>query len=236
MINNLDLSDSLKFQYSVNKPFPHIIIDNFFNESILSHAIEELKKFEDWGHDPTEYVKAHQINKEFTPWNPDCYEHFKTVAPNASYVLNYLNSNITLNYLENLTGIQNLLADNSWMGAGIHRIHSGGKLDVHIDYNWHKHMEAHRRINLLLYLNKDWKKEWGGDLELWEKDLSRKSIEIAPIFNRVVIFNITDEAYHGHPIPMTSPEGTSRYSFALYYFTKDRPQQEINPPHDVIWK
>lgn len=235
MINNLNLSNDLKFQYSVNKPFPHIVIDNFFNESILSHAYKEVQQFDNWGHDPTDYVKNHQVNKEFTPWCPEVYESFKQLSPNASYVLHYLNSQTTLNYLEQLTGIKDLIPDDSWSGAGIHKIHPGGRLGVHADFNWHKELGLHRRINLLLYLNKNWQVEWGGDLELWERDLSAKSVQISPIFNRAVIFNITDDAYHGHPVPMSSPEGVCRYSFAIYYFTKDRPEDEKNPPHDVIW-
>lgn len=235
MINNLNMANDLKFQYSVNKPFPHIVIDNFFNESILHHAVEEIKQYDNWGYDPTDYVKEHQVNKHFTPWNEEAYEELKQIAPNTTYILNYLNNSQTLQYLETLTGISNLLADNTWEGAGIHRISSGGKLGIHADFNWHKKMLAHRRINLLLYMNKNWEQEWGGNLELWERDLSAKVIDIAPIFNRAVIFNITDDAYHGHPIPMTTPSDVFRFSFALYYFTKERPESEINPPHDVIW-
>jgi Rps23 Pro-64 3,4-dihydroxylase Tpa1-like proline 4-hydroxylase len=85
-------------------------------------------------------------------------------------------------------------------------------------------------------LNKDWKEEWGGDLQLWNKDMSMCVKKILPIFNRAVIFNITSDAYHGHPGPLKSPEGVDRLSFALYYFTETRPENEITKPHMAVWK
>jgi len=235
MINNLNLANDLKFQYSVNSPFPNIIIDNFFNEEILSTAVDELQRFGDWGYDPTDVVKGYQVNKQFTPWSEDSYKSYQELAPAATYVMHCLNHQTTLDFLQKLTGITDLIADNSWSGAGVHKILPGGKLSIHADYNWHHDLQLHRRINLLLYLNKNWQEEWGGDLELWERDLSARHVKIAPIFNRAVIFNITDDAYHGHPEPLNTPEGVCRYSFAAYYFTKDRPESEKSPPHYVLW-
>jgi Rps23 Pro-64 3,4-dihydroxylase Tpa1-like proline 4-hydroxylase len=151
-------------------------------------------------------------------------------------LLNFLNSKEVLTYLEELTGIPDLIADPGLYGGGVHRILSGGKLSVHADYNFHPVTKLHRRVNLLLYLNKDWKEEWGGDLQLWNKDMSMCVKKILPIFNRAVIFNITSEAYHGHPGPLKSPEGIDRLSFALYYFTKERPIEELTDPHMAVWK
>jgi len=236
MINNTKPIEILSAEYLANKPFPHIIIDNFFDSSILSAAEEELQSFESWGWDNTDYVKNHQVNKLFTPWNDDSFKLLSDKAPNATFVMSYLNSQFTLNFLEKLTGINDLLADHSLGGGGVHKISTGGKLDVHIDFNWHEQMLAHRRINLLLYLNKNWQQEWGGNLELWGKDSTSKDVDIQPIFNRAVIFNITDESYHGHPIPLNTPPDVHRLSFAMYYFTKERPHEEINPPHYVVWK
>jgi len=109
------------------------------------------------------------------------------------------------------------------MGGGVHKINKGGKLSIHTDYNKHPNTGHRRKLNLLIYLNKDWKKEWGGELELWEKDLSRECVKILPIFNRAVIFDI-DNAPHGHPVPLNTPENVSRFSLALYYFTNETPE------------
>jgi len=117
----------------------------------------------------------------------------------------------------------------------MHKISRGGKLGVHADFNVNFVNNLHRRINVLIYLNEDWNPEWNGHLELWDKDLSKCCVKVEPIFNRAVVFNITDDAFHGHPEPLQCPETVSRYSLALYYYTEDRPEEEKSDPHAVIW-
>ena len=73
--------------------------------------------------------------------------------------------------LEELTGIKNLIADKTLYGGGLHQVERGGKLDIHADFNIHKKFKWHRRVNLILYLNKNWKPEYNGYLELWDKDM-----------------------------------------------------------------
>ena len=80
------------------------------------------------------------------------------------------------------------------------------------------------------------KEEWGGNLELWEKDMSKCCVQVPPLFNRAVIFRITDDAFHGHPHPLNTPKEVDRLSLALYYYTKDRPENEKAPFHPVVWK
>jgi Rps23 Pro-64 3,4-dihydroxylase Tpa1-like proline 4-hydroxylase len=118
----------------------------------------------------------------------------------------------------------------------MHRIDSGGKLSVHADYNKHPRHDLYRRINLLLYLNKNWSESWGGDLQIWNSDMTKMAKSILPIFNRAIIFNTTPTAYHGHPHPLNTPEGISRYSIAMYYFTKDRPDNEKDNSIAATWK
>jgi Rps23 Pro-64 3,4-dihydroxylase Tpa1-like proline 4-hydroxylase len=161
---------------------------------------------------------------------------WNNMPEHVTNLLNFLNSREVLKFLEELTGIPDLIADPEFYGGGVHRILPGGKLSVHADYNFHPITKLHRRVNLLLYLNKNWEEEWGGDLQLWNKDMSMCVKKILPIFNRAVIFNITSDAYHGHPGSLKSPEGVDRLSFALYYFTKTRPENEITEPHMAVWK
>jgi Rps23 Pro-64 3,4-dihydroxylase Tpa1-like proline 4-hydroxylase len=224
--------------YSSAYPFPHIIIDNFLNEFTLEQILNELTVYNNWTTDNDEYVRNHQIKKYFTPqgMDPSDLDRFSQLAPKTKLVIDYLNSKEILTFLEKLTGIDNLLADTDSFGGGVHKIGAGGKLDIHADFNIHFKNRLHRRINMLIYLNKDWQDSWGGDLELWEKDLSKCVSKIKPIFNRAVIFNITDDAYHGHPHPLTTPPEISRYSLAMYYYTQDRPEHEKAPWHPVMWK
>ena len=96
---------------------------------------------------------------------------------------------------------------------------------MHADFNWHKQMRLDRRINLLIYLNKDWQPEYGGNLELWDAAMSHKVAEYAPLFNRCVIFNTTDKSFHGNPKPVSCPPDRSRRSLAFYYYTNGRPAE-----------
>lgn len=233
-------ADHMHPTYIAASPFPHIIIDNFLPSPIMDLVLKEVKQYPDWYSDNTAYAAGRQVNKFFTP-SPDSYQfdnsmkNLKTLAPFTMHVLEYFHSKEVLEFLEKLTGITGLLADNDWLGGGLHKVKNGGKLSVHADFNIHWKLNLHRRINLLLYLNKDWKDEYNGELELWEKDLSKCAVKIKPIFNRAVIFNITDDAHHGHPIPLNLPDDAARYSIAMYYYSNDRPNHEKNPGHGVVW-
>ena len=237
---------TLHEQYAKADPYPHIVIDNFLPDQIMDLVLKEVAAHDDWYWDPTQYVSKYQVNKLFTP-SPDVegtnehsfrssLEKLKKQCPFTMHVLDYLNSQEVLTFLEDLTSIRNLVSDQYWLGGGLHQVRNGGKLGVHADFNIHKFSNLHRRINMLIYLNKDWKEEYNGELELWRRDMSACVHKIKPIFNRAVIFNITDDAYHGHPVPLNVPEEVARYSLALYYYTKDRPDHEKGPYHEVLWR
>jgi len=122
-----------------------------------------------------------------------------------------------------LTGINNLQKDDHLEGGGIHQSTKGGYLNIHADFTVHPHHRHwQRRINLLVYLNKDWEEDWGGKLELWDKEMKGCVEKILPGFNRCVIFNTDPDSYHGHPEPMTCPEDRFRRSIALYYYTIEK--------------
>lgn len=124
-----------------------------------------------------------------------------------------------LRYLEDVTGIRPILADPMLVGGGLHEIHRGGYLDVHVDFNVHPESQLHRRLNILFYLNPVWKEGWEGELQLWPADLSVPLAEIAPIMNRMAIFETSEVSYHGHPKPLRVPDGVSRRSMAAYYYS-----------------
>ena len=107
---------------------------------------------------------------------------------------------------------------------------------MHTDFNWHPKLRLDRRLNLLVYLNKDWKEEYGGHLELWDREMSHCEQKILPVFNRTVVFSTTDFSYHGHPTPLACPEGMSRKSVSFYYYTNGRPEEERSAPHDTIFR
>jgi Rps23 Pro-64 3,4-dihydroxylase Tpa1-like proline 4-hydroxylase len=138
-------------------------------------------------------------------------------------VIGELNSPEFIEYLCELTGIDNLLPDDRLEGGGLHQTNRGGYLNMHADFTVHPHKPHwRRRVNLLIYLNENWKDEYHGELELWERDMSKCIVKISPIFNRCVIFNTDEDSYHGVPDPIQCPENMSRKSIALYYFTEEK--------------
>lgn len=220
----------LKGKYNLSKPFPHIVIDNFVDPTLLKDIINEFNNYQFFGHDPKS--TKYQVKKLFSPYSA---ENLKEMPSKTKELIDYFNSKKFISYLEKLTGIKGLTADPTLLGAGMHRIKSGGKLSVHADSSKHAETGLYRRINLLLYLNKDWNPDWGGSLQLYDKDMNLQS-EIQPIFNRAVIFNTTKDSYHGHPHELNTPEEIYRDSIALYYYTKDMPAEEKAEVTSAVWK
>ena len=208
-------------EYISASPFPSIVIDNFFNEEMLSKVADEfpdLSKLAD--------VKTYDNHNE-KKLEAKGERHF---SENGRLLAHFLNSQPILQFLQELTGIkETLLPDPYFVGGGYHEIKSGGLLKVHADFNKHEMTFLDRRINLLVYLNKDWEESYGGNFELWDKDMTRAYKKVLPIFNRIAIFSTTDFSFHGHPDALNCPPDRSRKSLALYYYTNGRPKSELNP-------
>lgn len=227
---DLTIFEKLKTTYQGAYPFPYVVIDNFLPEFVMTKCLEELQNHKEWGSNKEKWVEPFQVNKFYIPDYDDDIEDVKSKIPITALILDYLNTPEFLNHLEELTGIEKLYRDPFLFGGGVHKINKGGKLSIHIDYNNHPTTKHRRKLNLLIYLNKDWDKSWGGNLELWNKELTKKVIEVEPIFNRAVIFTI-DGAPHGHPYPLNCPDDVSRYSLAVYYFIEEEPEKK----HTVIF-
>jgi Rps23 Pro-64 3,4-dihydroxylase Tpa1-like proline 4-hydroxylase len=147
-----------------------------------------------------------------------------------------MNGQEILEFLQEITGIEGLIADWQLSGGGIHALHEGGYLNVHADFNYHASLKLDRRINLLLYLNKDWQEKYGAALELWDTQMTACQERIVPIFNRCVIFNTTDRSFHGNPVPVAAPDGRSRLSLAFYYYSNGRPAAEKSDVHATVFQ
>lgn len=234
---NKSLADSCRSNYALANPFPHIVIDDFIPEDLALQCYNQMSQHQEWMFDSMmgypEDERDSQVNKWWTPFDTDSKNRIESDMPAVWKCLQYFNSRPFLLFLENLTGIKDLIADVDFEGGGIHKIKNGGRLELHSDYNKHPNKDIWRRINLLLYLTPNW--NYNGHLDLYEKEPLVKVKSILPTFNRAVIFNTTDDSIHGHPTPLVCPEEVSRYSFALYYFTKDRPEHEKSDSKAAIW-
>ena len=197
--------------YVANAPFSHIVIDEFFEPEAMNEVLTEVDAV-DRSKRYAKFLDRETGHNKFA-FFPDA------VGPKTARLAQCLNSGPFLAYLEKLTGIPNLIADPSYFGGGVHWIDNGGYLEVHADFNHLKKYNLARPINLLLYLNKDWKDEYNGHLELWDRPTMTKRKTVAPLFNRAVIFSTVKEALHGHPTPLSAPPGVARRSLALYYYT-----------------
>ena len=212
----LERGRSLSEQYRTAKPFPHIQIDNFFPPEVVDAVLAEF---------PTpEQIEWQRFNNQREVKLASCDE--RTLGPTARQLIWEMNSQVFVQFLEALTGIEGLIPDPQLSGGGMHQITRGGKLGVHVDFNVHRTYGLDRRLNLLLYLNKDWDESYGGHLELWDHEKQHCERRVLPIFNRVVVFSTTERSWHGHPNPLSCPEGATRKSLALYYYTNGRPPEE----------
>lgn len=221
-----------KNKFNENKPFPHIVFDNFFDEKHLNSVLDNFPDLEK-NKNVTEF-NSQKDKKKFATNNNFNYPE------SINNFLNYLNSFEFINFLQKITGIkETLITDPYFFGGGLHEIKKNGFLKIHADFNYHPNMQLDRRINILIYLNKNWQENYGGCLELWNKSMDTCEKKILPIFNRIVIFNTNDFTYHGHPEPLKCPENISRKSIALYYYSNGRPDQEVNKKlrfHNTIYK
>lgn len=199
----------LQEQYRTAAPFEHIAIDDFLPASILDLCLQQFPA----NPDPDSRTFDREQERYKTSFNPDY------LSPEVRSFFYSLNSRPFVQFLENLSGIRGLIPDPFFIGGGFHETRQGGHLSIHADFNLHKPMHLERRLNVLIYLNKNWRLEYGGALELWDEKMASCVRAIAPEFGRCVVFSTNETSFHGHPAPVNHPEGTPRRSIALYYYT-----------------
>ena len=215
----LAIAKQNKQRYGSAAPFPHIHFENFFDPSFLNQVRDEFPDLSTlnalYFNNPNEKKFASKGDADF--------------GPKTRELIYFLQSAPFLQFLQELTSIEEaLLGDPYLIGGGLHEIKRGGLLKVHADFNKHSLTGLDRRLNVLIYLNRDWKEEYGGHFELWDKEMKVAQQRILPAFNTLAMFSTTDTSYHGHPDPLTCPEGESRKSIALYYYTNGRPATEVD--------
>jgi Rps23 Pro-64 3,4-dihydroxylase Tpa1-like proline 4-hydroxylase len=221
-----ELAASAHSTYINAVPYPHIVLDDFFDPNLIDQVLSEFPK--------PGAIRWQQFDNEREIKLASAAE--SSFGPVTRLFLYHLNSITFLEFLSAVTGIPNLISDPRFDGGGLHQIVRGGKLGIHADFNRHGAYNLDRRLNLLLYLNKDWREEYGGHLQLWNRDMTRCEAKVLPIFNRVMVFSTTDFTYHGHPDPLQCPEGVTRKSLALYYFSNGRPGEEVSGEHSTIFR
>jgi len=222
----LGLARSLKDSFKTADPFPHVVIDNFLPSEVIDKVLAEFPKAggKDW-------IQFNNTAEKKLTTN-----HEQQFGPFTRSLLSQFNSMTFLDFLQELTGIEGLISDACFDGGGLHQIEAGGFLKIHADFNINRINHMYRRLNLILYLNKEWCEAYGGHLELWDVKMERCVQKVLPVVNRCVIFKTTSNSYHGHPEPITCPPGVSRKSLALYYFTQREPQEGSHKKHSTLFR
>jgi Rps23 Pro-64 3,4-dihydroxylase Tpa1-like proline 4-hydroxylase len=228
--NLVSVATKFQAEYQNNVPFPNIHFNDFFNTEFLDSVLAEFNINEE--RDSVFFNDANQLK-----WSSKGDTSF---GQNTKELIHFLNTESFLQFLQKLTGIEEtLLPDPYLIGGGLHEIKRDGFLKIHADFNKHTKTKLDRRINVLLYLNKDWEDEYGGNFELWNKDMTLCEKKIKPDFNTLAIFSTSDYSYHGHPSPLNCPVNSSRKSIALYYYTNGRPLNEVHTglqDHGTLFK
>lgn len=229
--SNLEkVAEKYKASYAQGNPFPNIFFKDFFDPLFLDKVLKEfpdLSKGDSKKHSHENAIKLASKGEN-------------GFGESAKQLSRFLNSQRFLEFLKELTSIErDLIPDPYFFGGGYHEIKKGGFLKIHADFNRHDSLKLDRRLNVLIYLNKDWKDEYGGYFELWNESMTKCEKKIPPNFNTMAIFSTTDFSYHGHPDPLNCPEDRSRKSFALYYYTNGRPAIEVSlglENHSTLYK
>ncbi len=222
--------EQLKQDFNTAKPCKYIVLPNFLTEELANTLYENFPKID------TLNVKRKSINENksedyhFDRFHP-AFNKIKTVLAHPDFIKN----------VEYITGLNDLVSTNDALGAGVHQGANGSYVDIHIDSNYNAKENLWRRLNLLIYLNKNWKPEYGGDLELWDQKMTQCEAKVPCDFNRAVIFLTDETTPHGYS-KITVPDGETRKSFYTYYSNTPDPDFKyvdshfISRPDDSLYK
>jgi hypothetical protein len=215
------------------QPYPHIVIDDVFAPERLARLYEDIPAPSDptwtrWGGGRPESCSPENTKRGISD--------MEKLPPSIAWALEQLMSAPFIEDLCALTGAKQLVTDRTLGGGGLHCSGRGASLRLHADPIRHPSpADFDQAINLILYINPHWKEEYDGQLELWSRDCLQRVVSIAPLFNRIVIFQADRSTFHGHPQPNSCPDGQWRASLALYYYVP-RPQRVELESNRPIWK
>lgn len=225
-----ELASAYRNNYINSDPFPSIHFRNFFNEDILKGVLEEYEDLEN--NAPLKFKSPNQIKLASKGEN--------NFGPKTRAFVHFLNSEPFLQFLQNISQIEETLIPDPYLeGGGFFKIKYGGYVKIHAELNKHRFSKLDKRLNAVIYLNQNWKEEYGGHHELWNKDVSFCLKKVMPEFNTLVIFSTTDDSYHGSPNPLQCPPDFSNKSLSLFYYSNGRPTHEINEgfdDHSIVYK
>ena len=214
-----------------DEPYKHIVLDNFLPEELADICLSQFPGLDEPG---WEHSNDLDIEVKFrTTWKSEF-----DIPEGVVDAVRIFNSSIMLKAIGDRIAIPKLIPDPYFTGGGLNVTNRGGLLDVHVDGNYHDATGLNRRVNAIVYLNHGWKPEWGGEFGIYDNKGEVCVKKVAPLFNRLVVFDSHDFSFHGLPDPINFPAETSRKSIILYYYTySPRPDHQIaeKDPHSALW-
>lgn len=220
--------DELTRQYQSARPVPWFCIDNFLEPDFAEQVYRSFPSFDD-------AVKAGRVFSAVNEKGKVQITDSSKFPEPVAQLSRELNSPEFLKTIEYITGTPGLLADEQFVGGGIHQTRSSGHLDVHLDFDYIADRQLYRRFNILVYFNKNWLPEWGGQFELWDPEVTALQHSFEPIFNRCVLFETNNISWHGVNA-VKCPEGQSRKSFAAYYYTTAAPPWHTGEHRSTLFR
>lgn len=227
------LAEDLAEQFKNSEPFPHVVIDNLLPEDVALKIAEQFPGPDESGWNfvgPGDSVHSNSKKEKLARSDEQSF------PDDIRHLIYCLQSGVFLEFLQKVTGIEHLAPDPSHLGGGLHSTGQGGRLMVHVDASRHPNRDFQQMCNMIYYCTPDWEDEWGGHIELWDKDGKKCVTKAAPKFNRAVLFHTNKDSLHGQPIPMTCPENVRRNSIAMYYYSTNRDQSDLHYTNYVQWK
>jgi hypothetical protein len=226
----LQRSFAIRTEFQGAKPFRHVCIEDFFLPEYAERLLQEFPKF-----NPKD-----AINEFGEVGGKAVKTDIRSIGPNYDRLFTYISSPAFLRTMSDMLGIPDLLCDASMYGGGTHENLPGQELDPHVDFNYDQERKLHRRVNLLLYLNKEWDESWGGAIELHSDPRDWVNDQVKAFncnFNRCVIFETNEYSWHGFKRIAPPPEkrDLTRKCISIYLYTKDRPKEEIAPLHGTFY-
>lgn len=216
-------------RFAQRDPFRHVVIDDFLEADYAARLLAQFPAFE----------RGNALNEAGEPGNKSTVERVRNLGPAFTRLDDLVQSREFLDLIGHLTGIPDLIYDPWYFGGGTHENKQGQDLDAHVDFNRHPIENWHRRLNLIVYLNPEWEDCWGGTLELHTDPRSPDDqvTVITPSYNRCVIFETTESSWHGFSriAPPSQRADITRRSIALYFYTNDRPIEELADTHSTIY-
>lgn len=210
-------------------PFKHVVIDGFFRDDYARALFDGFPAFD----------VRRALNEAGEVGGKAVVEKIRDIGEPYRLLDDLIQRRDFLDLVGHVTGIPDLIYDPYYFGGGTHENREGQDLDPHVDFNRHPVEAWHRRLNLIVYLNPEWDDAWGGSLDLHRDPRAEddRIVRVTPLFNRAVIFETTEWSWHGFSrISLPDARKTiSRRSVALYFYSRERPAEELADTHSTIY-